>query len=128
MEYEKDIYRYDDTGKILIREYSGVITAKKLLKSWDYIFTNNLLNKSHIGTITNYSHAHSFNISHQDILDSRIFFAQHYDLFSKIRQAQVAITPEIAFAVLLNKQFPQFEMKEFSKFDHALNWVLSSKS
>ncbi len=117
----KDI-EYLFEGSILIRKFYGDVTIKDLLSSLNYMINNTLINKNHIGIISDFNEA-KFLAEQKDLLTLKSLFLKHSNILGHLKFAQIILTPGIAQTMLFESKNPDVTTRSFSTMRAARNWL-----
>ena len=108
---------------ILIRDFTGKVSIKEIIESWNYIIYNELIKNSTRGIINNLTGCDLL----MDMEGFKILLAylKKQDSLTRIKLAVLCDNPKtIVFPVLGESKEPELRIKPFSTMDAAVNWVI----
>ena len=115
-------YYFDDTNKILIREFTAEVDVDLIIETWEYILDNYLDHPNLKGVVTDFRHSKP-NLDMQTFEIMMKYFKSKIEIFQEIHMAQVMTTPEISLPMLFQMQNMGIVTKPFSTLEAALDWI-----
>ena len=118
--------RYIDNERILVRKIKGKVTFMDIFNSWQHLVSDGWLNPSIIGIINDFRDMElEANVS--DVKEVVKLIEVNFDLFRGLRIAVVVDSyKNIVFPMMLEELSKKVEIKPFSTFEAAQDWVSGS--
>lgn len=111
-----------ENGKVLLRTMVGQFRMTDIIQTWTDDIENGVVNDQLSAVITDFSKA--LNIARIDEMSNiASFYRAHANIFGKLKNAVVLNSPNVAIALLYEKENPSFQHKAFSSVDAALFWI-----
>ena len=116
----KFIQRQDK--RILFRTFTGAVSFKDIIDSWDYCINEELLAHDVVGCVSDFRAAQF--VSNPRELDQFLAYMDQHDQFRHLRLAVLVDTPDkIVFPMIGESKLHNRIIKPFSTEEAALNWV-----
>jgi hypothetical protein len=111
-----------ESGVVLIRKFHGRVSVTEIISSWEYLIKNKLLTENHIGVINNLIDCKLE--MDKDCFRQLIEYLKKNPIFFKIKLAVICDTPEkIVFPKIGERTIKELQIKPFSTYEAAVNWV-----
>lgn len=109
---------------ILIRDFTNKVSVDEIIRSWEYLIENNMINPSIKGVINNIAGCElEMTIDSFEIL---IDYLKMKKIFNNIKLAVICDNPKtIIFPILGAIDVKELKIKPFSTFASAENWILN---
>lgn len=112
-----------DSNSILIRNFIGKVSTQEIINSWEYIRENKLINPKIKGIINNLSDCELL-IDFNDF-ETILSYIKKQDFLKNLKIAVVSDSPKIIiYPMLAEEQKAMPNIKPFSTFEAATNWIL----
>lgn len=117
-----DYFTYKDV--IIIRDFKKGATVECILKTYEYIFDNNLLTPNIKGIISDYRNC-DITFSLKDLEQLEGFHKNNPSILMSVKLAYVIDTPDIVYGIIFSMKQKYNTSKSFSTLDAAKHWILS---
>jgi len=116
--------RYIENNGILVREARGKVTFDELYVSWKDMITTEKLNASLFGIINDFREL-EIDAKISDVNNILKLIDENIDVFKEIKIAVVVDSyKNIVFPMMVEKISKKAQIKPFSTFDAARDWIL----
>lgn len=109
--------------KIIIRTFSGNITFREIMQSWNHLIHNKIITPEHIGVINDFQDAR-LNINFENLEQLIGFFKTHSKIFSTLKLAVITkSTDDVVFPMYAGETNPDIKIKAFCTTKAAEEWI-----
>jgi len=116
--------KYIDDNKILVRTVRGKADFEEIYSSWKDLIKDGYFNSPVIGIINDFCGA-ELNVNISDMKRIKVLLENNPDVFKSIRIAVVVDSfKNIVFPMIVEKVSQQANVRPFSTFEAARDWIL----
>ncbi len=109
---------------ILIRKFEGSVEVDDIIASWEYLFSQNLLNEKVKGVINDISDCNLH--MNMDSFQKLISYLKGHEAFTWIKLAVICLDPEkIVFPMIGETKVKEIGIKAFTTIGAAESWILT---
>ncbi len=124
MNKEKFKYIFDETNKILFKNYYGEITLDDIFSSWDTAINENLIPPNTKGFILDYRQA-SFHINIKEYSKISDYLKNHLTVFGEHKIAIITEEPkDVIIPTLVETKDDGYASRPFYTMEAAIEWIL----